>query len=174
MRIDGKKIYLTSFTYDDCEDFIRWRNSDFIQSRFIYRKEITIEQQREWVKNKIETGEVAQFIIWDKQDNKKIGSVYLQHIDNELKQCEFGILIGEEQYTGAGRGREANLLICDYGFNVLGMHKIYLRVLASNTLAKRSYENAGYKEEYTSHDDVWIDGEPVDVLFMSKFKELES
>ena len=59
MRIDGKKIFLTSITYDDCEDYIRWRNSDFIQSKFIYRKYISIDEQREWIKNKVETGEVA-------------------------------------------------------------------------------------------------------------------
>lgn len=170
-RIDGDRIFLTPITYDDCEDFVRWRNSDFIQSKFIYRKEITVEQQREWIKNKVETGEVAQFIIWDKADNKKIGSVYLQHIDNDNKKCEFGILIGEEDYVGAGRGSEANLLICKYGFEVLGMHKIYLRVLAENERARKSYAKAGYTEEYTSHDDVWIDDKPVDVIFMSKFKE---
>ncbi len=169
MIIKGDKISLTPITYDDCEDFVRWRNSDFIQSKFIYRQEITLEQQRNWIKNKVETGEVVQFIIWDNQDNKKIGCVYLQHIDKEKRECEFGILIGEEEYVGAGRGCEANLLICEYGFKELGMEKIYLRVLAENERARKSYAKAGYVED-TRHEEVLIDNKPVEVVFMTKYK----
>ncbi len=171
MKIEGEKVILTPITYDDCEDFVRWRNSDLIKSKFIYRKDITVEDQRNWIRTMVETGKVAQFIIWDRADNKKIGSVYLQHMDLDNKKCEFGILIGEEAYLGGGRGTEANNLICQYGFDHLGMHKIYLRVLAENTPARHSYARAGFSEEYMSHDDVWVDGQPEDVIFMSKYKD---
>ena len=171
MRIEGEKIYLTPITYDDCEDFVRWRNSDLIKSRFIYRKELTVEQQIKWIKEQVEPGNVVQFIIWDKKDDIKIGSVYLQHIDNKNKKCEFGILIGEEKYIGFGRGREANELICKYGFEELGMNKIYLRVLADNARAIKSYKNAGFTKEYLLHDDVVIDGKTTNVIFMAKFRE---
>ena len=173
MNIQGNLIYLTPITRDDSEDFVRWRNSDLIKSRFIYRKNLTVEDQNNWVRTRVETGQVVQFVIWDKADNKKIGCVYLQHIDKEQMECEFGILIGEEAYLGGGRGTEANNLICEYGFKELGMHKIYLRVLAENERARRSYAKAGYKEEYTSHDEVWIEGQPQDVVFMSKFNPYE-
>ena len=99
--------------------------------------------------------------------------MYLQHIDRDNRKCEFGILIGEEAYVGEGRGTEANHLICKFGFDSLGMHKIYLCVLASNERARKSYSKVGFEEEYISHDDVWIDGKAVDVVFMSKYKENE-
>ena len=151
---------------DDCADFIRWRNSDFIKSKFIYKKDITLEQQMNWVKTQVETGKVAQFIIWDKTDNKKIGCVYLQHLDLENMTCEFGILIGEQEYLGGGRGTEANLMICDYGFSELHMKKIYLRVLSDNIAAQKSYEKAGF---YI--DDIHDDECDADVIFMSKIKD---
>ncbi len=171
IRLEGEKVFLTPMQLDDAEDFVRWRNSDLIKSKFIYRKDITVEQQRQWISTKVLTDEVVQFVIWDKQDNKKIGSVYLQHIDKENKKCEFGILIGEEAYLGGGRGTEANNLICEYGFNQMDMHKIYLRVLAENIPARRSYTRAGFTEEYKSHDDVWVEGQPEDVVFMSKYSD---
>ncbi|SDH61811.1 Protein N-acetyltransferase, RimJ/RimL family [Pseudobutyrivibrio sp. 49] len=168
MRIEGEKIFLTPITYDDCEDYIRWRNSDLIKSRFIYRKDLTVEDQRNWIKTKVETGQVAQFIIWDRADNKKIGSVYLQKIDNEKKDCEFGILIGEPDYLNGGRGSESARLINKFGFEQLGMKKIYLRVLASNDRAIHAYEKAGFvPEKDNGKSIIQIDGVDTEVLFMS-------
>ena len=168
MRIEGERVFLTPISYDDCEDFIRWRNSDLIKSRFIYRKDLTVEDQRNWIKTKVETGQVAQFIIWDKEDNKKIGSVYLQKIDKEKKNCEFGILIGEPDYLNGGRGSEAARLINAYGFEQLGMKEIYLRVLASNDRAIHAYEKAGFRpKKENSNSIIEIDGVDTEVLFMS-------
>jgi RimJ/RimL family protein N-acetyltransferase len=166
MRIDGEKVFLTAITYDDCEDFIRWRNSEFIKSRFIYRKDITIEQQRKWIETKVLTGKVSQFIIWDKLDNKKIGSVYLQNIDKDKKEAEYGVLIGEKEYTGKGLGTESANLIIQYGFEQLGLEKIYLRVLKENLPARRAYEKVGFRNE-DRKETILIDTNETDVVFMS-------
>ena len=126
-RINGDRVFLTPISYDDCEDFISWRNSDYIKSRFIYQKDISVEQQKEWIRTKVETGRVAQFIVWDKKANQKVGCVYLQNIDKEKKDAEFGILIAEN-YGGKGFGSESAKLIIKHGFEELGLKKIYLRV----------------------------------------------
>lgn len=166
-KIMGQKVYLTPITYDDCEHFVAMRNSDLVKSRYIYRKDFTVEGQINWIKTKVETGEVAQFMIWDVADDKQIGSVLLQDIDTDNRTCELGIFIAYEDYLGGGRGREAAELIIKYGFEQLHMHKIYLRVLADNERAIRSYEHAGFVKERLAHDEVFIDGEPVDVIFMA-------
>ncbi len=167
MVINGDKIVLTPINYDDCQDFVNWRNSDFIKSKFIYRKDITVEEQKNWIKDKVETGQVAQFIIWDKKDNNKIGCVYLQNIDNIKHDCEFGILIGAPDYVGGGRGSEAAKLIIRYGFNELGLDNIYLRVLADNKRAIKAYEKAGFVMEPKSQKYIKIDGKDTEVVFMS-------
>ncbi len=164
-RIDGEKVFLTSITYDHCEDFISWRNSDYIKSRFIYQKDITLEEQKAWIKNKVETGRVAQFIIWDKNANKKVGCVYLQNIDSDKKDAEFGILIAEE-FGGQGFGSESAKLIIKHGFEDLGLKKIYLRVLKDNKIAKRAYEKAGFSSD-NNEETIIINGKSTDVLFMS-------
>lgn len=164
--INGNLVYLTPMSYDDCEDFLRWRNSDFIKSFFIYRKDITVEEQKNWIREKVETGLVLQYIIWDKQANKKIGCVYIQNVDRESKNAEFGILIGEQEYVGGGRGTESAQLLIDYAFEKFGLEKIYLRVLKDNERAKRSYEKAGFKtEDY--EEIIMIDGTETGVVFMS-------
>ncbi len=171
MRIDGEKIYLTPISDEDLADFVRWRNSQLVRERYIYRGEFTIEGQKAWIKSHVDTGEAIQYIIWDKQDDKRIGCVYIQDIDNVNHKGEYGIFIGEEDYLGGGRGREAAELIVDYAFSHLSMHKIYLRVLSDNIRAYKSYEHAGFVKEGLFHDDVCIDGLYHDVIFMARYKD---
>ena len=166
MRLEGEKVFLTPITYDDCEDYVRWRNSEEVNEFFLYRQKFTVDSQVNWIRTEVETGKVVQFIIWDKSDRKKIGSVYLQKIDNTKKECEFGILIGESSYTNGGRGTDAAKLITSYGFGYLGMSRIYLRVLSSNERARHSYENVGFKLIDDSKETIQINGKDVEIVFM--------
>ena len=50
MRLDGEKIFLTAIEDDDLEDFVRWRNSNLVRERYIYRGEFTVEGQKAWIK----------------------------------------------------------------------------------------------------------------------------
>ncbi len=170
MKIEGKQIYLSPISYEDTEDIVRWRNKPCVREHFIYREPFTREIHENWMKTKVEVGKVIQYIICDKATTRKIGSVYLRDIDRKNRKCEFGIFIGEEDFLSRGYGREAAELITDYAFGELGIHKIYLRVLAHNQRALCSYLKAGFVQEGISKDDVWIDGVPYDVVFMSKFE----
>lgn len=169
--IEGEKIYLLPITYDDTDLIVKWRNEPFVQKQFIYRAKFTNEGHNAWMKNMVETGKVVQFIICEKETNKKIGSVYLRDIELQHKKAEFGIFIGELSKLGQGIGREAAELITTYAFEKLGLYKVFLRVLADNERAYRSYERAGFKKEGLAKADVWLDGKPLDVIFMAKYAE---
>lgn len=171
MKIEGNKVFLTPIEDSDLEDFVRWRNSELVRERYIYRGEFTVEGQKKWIENHVDAGDAVQFIIWDKEDNRRIGCVYIQDIDHKNKKGEYGIFIGEEAYLSGGRGREAAELIVDYAFSELDMHKIYLRVLSDNIRAYKSYESAGFVKEGIFHDDVCIDGKFHDVIFMARYRE---
>jgi diamine N-acetyltransferase len=161
----GDKVSIRPITLDDTNDIIRWRNSDFVRSKFIYRRAITKEMHEKWLRDYVFTGNVIQFIIED--NNNKIGSVYLRDIDNNNLKAEFGIFIGDFNNTSKGYGREATFLILRYAFNTLKLNKVFLRVLTSNYQAIKSYEKVGFIKEGIAREDVIIDGEKHDILFMS-------
>ncbi len=168
-RIDGEKIFLTPMTLDDAELFVKWRNSDFIRQYFLVRDEFTVEGEREWIKNKVMTDEVVQFIIWDKADIKKIGSTYLINIDHENHKCEYGILIGEPEYVSGGRGFEANSLIIKYAFEELNMFKVYAQIISTNVRSYKAAMKMGLNMEGIFVADRWIDGKPVDMIHVAAF-----
>ncbi len=163
---ENENMILYPVSMDDTEDIIRWRNQDFVKQRFIYQEDFTPETQMKWMETKIRTGEAVQFIIEYKKDRKRIGSVYLRDIDMVNCKAEFGIFIGEKDYLGKGIGSGAAKLVLNYAFSTIRLNKVFLRVLADNVRAARSYEKAGFKREGYFEQDVVINGKYHDIIFM--------
>lgn len=169
--IEGNKVLLKPINKNDTPNIIKWRNSENVRKNFIYQEELTIETHTRWLENKVNTGEVVQFIIIEKVKNLDIGSVFLRDIDTKNNKAEFGIFIGEDEARGKGLGQEATRLIVEYGFNQLKLNKIFLRVFAQNTGAIKSYEKAGFIKEGLFKEDVKINDSYYDVIFMGIINE---
>ena len=50
-RLEGETIYLRLMGAEDTENIIRWRNTDFVRSNFIYQKPFTRAGHENWMKN---------------------------------------------------------------------------------------------------------------------------
>jgi RimJ/RimL family protein N-acetyltransferase len=115
----------------------------------------------------VETGYVVQTIICDIETDTPYGSVYIRDIDTHHKKAEYGIFIGVPEARGRGIGTAAARLMLRYSFEEAGLHRIYLRALADNMQAIGSYEKAGFKREGYLKDDVCINGEFKDIVWMA-------
>ena len=169
--IKKDNIGLRVITEDDTDNIIRWRNSREVMEHFIDRNPLTREIHLNWLKTKVKTGKVAQYIICVLEDNKEteIGSTYFRDIDNETRQGEFGIFISRE-YTGKGYGTKTLNLMKQIGFKEMHFKKITLRVLKDNAAAIKSYEKNGFiptGEEET----VCVGNEKKTVMFMECLSE---
>lgn len=149
----------------DSENIVRWRNQPFVLENFLDRQKLTVEKHNEWYEKMVLSGKVHQFIIVE--NGRDIGSVFLKNVDFDNFKAEFGIFIGEKEYIGRGYGTTAANLICEYAFSTLHLHKIYLRVLADNLRAIKSYEKVGFIVEGTSMDDSWNGEKFVNVIYMA-------
>lgn len=160
-------IYLRLMTYEDTDLIVEWRNSDPVRKRFIYQEPFTREGHENWIKNRIETGNVVQMIICSLGTDRPLGSVYIRDIDRQHHKAEYGIFIGEDEARGKGIGTAAAGLMLRYCFEEEKLHRVYLRVFADNMQAVRSYEKAGFVREACLKDDVCIDGEYRDIILMA-------
>ena len=170
MIIEGKNVLLRPITYDDTECIVRWRNKETVRSYFIYRATLTKEDHEKWLEEKVRTENVYQFVIVDKESNISIGTVYLRDIDRDNKKCEFGIFIGEDCFLGKGLGTESAQMVTRFAFEQLDMNKVFLRLLAENERAYKSYLKAGFQVEGLARQDVYIGGQFHDVVFMSMLR----
>ena len=155
------KVELRELSLNDTENIVRWRNQDFVLENFIDKRLITKESHINYYHNRIETGLVKQFIIVC--DEIDVGTTFLRDIDYQKKEAEFGIFIGEKDYLSKGVGSKAAKLIVEFGFDQLKLDRIFLRVLANNVRAQKSYEKVGF---HLDDSNKYIKNEGVDEIFM--------
>lgn len=166
-RIIGDKTYIRPITYDDTALIVRWRNQDNVKSYFFYRDEFTEEIHLNWMKNKVEKGEVVQFIVCLKDNDMPIGSTYLRDINEDDKSAEYGVFIGEEGYRGQGIGKEILALTMKYSWDELGLKKLYARAIATNQASVQSFLHSGFEIVETVGNVACSDGTNEDMVFMS-------
>ncbi|MDE6604016.1 MAG: GNAT family N-acetyltransferase [Lachnospiraceae bacterium] len=174
-------VYLRPITAADTANIVAWRNKDFVRGNFVYQKLFTQEGHMTWLREQVEPGHVAQFIICVRDAEagiaqerpvetegvcREIGSVYLRDIDREKKTAEYGIFIGEEDALGHGYGVRAAELMLEYGFETLHLEKVFLRVLEDNAIARKSYTKAGFQLIEGRKESVKLEQGVRNILFM--------
>lgn len=160
-------IFLRPMTSEDTDLIVAWRNSDGVRRNFIYQEPFTRESHENWIRTMVNTGKVVQLMICRLSDERPLGSVYIRDIDRHHNKAEYGIFIGESQERGRGLGTAAARLMLRYCFEEERLHRVFLRVLASNARAMRSYEKAGFMKEAYLRDDVRINGQYCDIVLMA-------
>ncbi len=166
--INGEKVRLRPITDADTADIVRWRNDPEIRRCFLFREPFTPEMHRAWLRDKVAAGKVIQYIILDRESGKSVGSVYFRDVDTKNESAEYGIFIGEASARRRGIGTETARLFTAFGLDVLRLHRISLKVLGGNAVARCSYEKAGFSVEGVFRDYARLDGVYTDVVFMAK------
>lgn len=166
MRLEGEKLYYREITEADTDIVLKWRNSEYVRDHFIHREIISKEEHLQWLKSKVKTGKVIQFIMIEQTTDDPVGSVYLRDVDYKEKTAEYGIFIGETVARGKGYGTEAARVMVSYAFGQLQLDSLTLRVLVDNRQAIKSYEKAGFRLDMGNEEKIQINGKEEMVLFM--------
>jgi RimJ/RimL family protein N-acetyltransferase len=81
-----------------------------------------------------------------RQDGRLVGCVSLREIDRVHLQAELGFWIGVP-YWGQGYATEAAQAILRYGFETLGLNRVYAHHMARNPASGRVLERTGMQHE---------------------------
>ena len=167
--INGNRIILRPITAEDTEMVLKWRNSDRTVRNFYYRKPVTAQDHERWLSEKVDKGEVWQYVVILKETDAPIGCVYLQHIDPATMTGETGVFFSEDAPAGRGLATEAVKLLGDEaGFNKLGLLHLTAKVMSSNTASMKLHLNAGYRISKEVKGEACTDGETVDSTYFIK------
>lgn len=166
-RLESEKIFLRPIQMEDTPLIVKWRNNKSVRNNFVFQETFTNEIHEKWMRTKVASGDVVQYIIVEKKGNLPIGSIFFRDIDSKNHSAEYGIFIGEDSARGKGYGSEAARLFIDFGFSQLNLHRIMLRVFADNLQAIQSYHKAGFQKEGVARDIVYQKGVYRDMVFMS-------
>ena len=129
---------------NDAEKYSEWLNDlEVISNLTIYSSVINTETEKEFL---AKLSKEQNYSIVDNATDKLIGSCGFADLDHLNQTAEAGIVIGDKNYWNKGYGTEAMVLLLDYGFKVLNLRNVMLRVYSFNERAIRSYEKAGFKK----------------------------
>ena len=104
-------------------------------------------------------------------DREFIGTAGFYHFWEDQPRARFAIALHDAARLGQGLGTEATRLALAFGVEVLGLHRIDLRVMAHNERAVASYLKSGFREEGRERDSAFIEGRWVDDLIMSVLED---
>ncbi|KZO94650.1 acyl-CoA N-acyltransferase [Calocera viscosa TUFC12733] len=105
---------------------------------------------------------------WERQ-RRAVGFLTLT-VPPKNRDAVLGIMLGAEWHA-LGFGTELLQWVVPYAFEQLGMHRLSLDVVGSNTTAMRLYEKVGFKEEGRKNAAIWENGGWVDLVFMAILEE---
>ncbi|OIU71762.1 GNAT family N-acetyltransferase [Rossellomorea aquimaris] len=163
-------VKIRDLTLEDAEDRYQWCLDKEVTKHLNMPEKyppFSREETRNWIKmciNKTNGYEQKAIVT---EEGTHIGWIDLKNIDKLNKHAEIGIAIGEKAYWGRGYGLAAMKEMLQWGFNELGLNKIWLRVEVDNDKAIKSYLRMGYVEEGILRQDRLRNGEFVDRVRMS-------
>jgi RimJ/RimL family protein N-acetyltransferase len=152
----GEIVTLRPLSVDDAEATLAWRSGP--RARMLQRGATTLEEQRAWIAGRLKTSELNCIIEYQ---DRAVGMIALLDINHLHKSVQMGrLLIGEEQFVGkAPVAFEADLMLCDYAFDVLKMHKIYGDIMEENHGMLKTRLYLGYRQDGVLRDHYCYDGE---------------
>ena len=107
------------------------------------------QQAKEWIAKTAENWSQRKgivFAIVSKADRQLVGTAGLMHIEQEHSQAEMGYWIAVDQW-GRGFATEAAKALIEFGFNVLGLNRIYAHHMLRNPASGRVMEKLGMLKE---------------------------
>lgn len=144
--MSGEKVSLAPLAEDDLDFLWKWVNDkEVTQYLTIYGKIYSREAERQWLSKTLMDTENPCFAILNNVDKTIVGIISLR-IKRENDNGVLGVFIGEKSLWNQGLGTEAIILLLDYAFNVLNLHKVWLGVLSFNKRAYHVYQKIGFKE----------------------------
>jgi RimJ/RimL family protein N-acetyltransferase len=164
----GNFVYLRSLSVTDAELTLYWRQSQ--RAKFLQKGAQTVEAQTTWIIQREKAGDL-NFVMEFR--NEPVGMIALLDLNKNHKTVQMGrLLIGEpEKVGGAPVAFESELLLCDYVFDTLQMHKIYGDVLEDNIAMVRTRLYLGYQKDGLLRDHYLFNGLYKNTVALSLLEE---
>ena len=164
-KMKGDRIYLSPINPEDVLTYTKWIN-DLETAGYLGRSSemYSLPKERKMLEHLAEEGQ--NFCIVKRDGHKPLGNCSLFDINPIYQRAELGLFIGDDGERSQGYGQEAISLILDYGFNILNLNNIMLKVFSFNTRAITCYERVGFKEIGRRRESYFFKGKYHDEIYM--------
>ena len=164
VRLPGEQIILRDLRVEDItQDYVDWMNDptvvQFTESRF---QPHTVDSIGSFVEKCRKSPCAILFGIFSKADELHLGNIKLGPINSYHSIADIGLIIGRKSYWGRGVAKEGIILLKNYAFETLNLHKITASCYAPNSGSEKAFLNAGFEVEgtrrlHSKYEGEWVD-----------------
>lgn len=173
--IHGEGIRLRAPEREDIPRFTAWVNDPEVRAGVLIYLPMSRAEETNWFEGMLARPAAEHPLTIEilRPDGSwlPIGNCGFHNVDLHNRSGEVGILIGEKAFWNQGHGTKVMRMLLKHGFNTLNLHRIYLHVFDTNPRAVHVYEKIGFVYEGRLRDDIYKNGQYIDVLVMSVLRE---
>lgn len=160
--IKGQKVGLRAVEREDLGLLRDWRNIDDFRRNFREVRELSMAHQERWFERQcVGNPNDFMFVIVRLSDGKAIGACGLLYVNWVIRSGDVSFYIGEgEAYIDQdGYAEEAASLLFSYGFDRLGLNKVWMELYEFDNRKLAFFEGKfGFKRDGTLRQNCFEDG----------------
>ena len=167
--LKGTFVGLRAIERADLSILFEFRNKPEYRRYFREYRELSMANQNVWYEeNVMKDPKTIMFSIIELESNRLLGACGLCYIDWINKNADFSIYIGADNlYIDDKFAPDAALIMARYGFEELGLHRLWAEIYDFDDLKMTFFENLGFKLEGRHRETHWSEGKWHDSLFYS-------
>jgi hypothetical protein len=164
------KVTLRAIEREDLQQLRDWRNQLLCEGTVRQWYLLNMDDQEAWFRHIQKHDEDIMFAVDASVEDsaRLVGVVGLTHTDWVRRCSEISIFVGDEEARGHDVGTKALRCLCEYGFETVGMHRLWAEVFAHNTASIRLFEKANFVREGAMRERHFFQGKWIDSIIMSK------
>ena len=163
------EVSIRRFEKTDIPKKVEWINNPENNQFLHYDIPISVESTEKWFDS--HAGDDTRYDAVIEADGVPVGIIGLLEIDRKNSKAEYYVTIGETSYKGKGVAKAASRLILEYGFETIGLNRIYLFTEIENVAAQKLFERLGFVREGVMRQDIVSRGKYVDRIVYGFLKE---
>ncbi len=150
----------------DLQARVKWMNDVRVNHTLNIQLPVNLESTWLWFE-RIQTNPLREDYVF-MEDDELVAMGGFTDIDKNVGKAELYIFVNPEM-QGRGIGTKACKLMCEHGFNKVGLQKIYLHTNGDNVAARRLYERLGFKLEGYMQNEIINNGKVKDRCYYALF-----
>jgi len=160
--ITGDNIRLRPLTEQDMALKVKWYNDPAVRKTLVVDEVFELAKTMDWFHSLAANDTRADFLV-ESPDGVPIGITGLIDIDRRNKTAQCYCVIGEKAFWGKGIGTEIHSVLFQWGFETLGIEKIWAHIRTNNPAIFRVVEKLGFVKEGTLRQHAIVNGERIDL-----------
>lgn len=154
----------------DLQARVDWMNDSRVNTTLNIQLPVTLESTINWYHRIQENNKRRDFSF--EKEGELVAMGGFTDIDEKVRKAELYIFVNPN-LQGKGLGTESVKVMCEYGFEQMGLQKIYLHTNGDNLAARHIYEKIGFTLEGFMQKEVINNGKVKDRCYYGLYRKTE-